>query len=265
MSKRYTIKRNVLGGAVVCFIFLNWMTPPSPIENIKIGKPEEKSFTFQPRILLNIHHLVKFQSRVGYFCKSSQYVFTKWSTGESNVRICSPSSLLSAEQMRNIGAHASGGCSPPSATILSALPLTSSLGLDSGAGCCTVWTLTRGAGKHVTLSWLDTSEKHWCWKIYALAWILTFYSVVYIVPVWSRRNTFTRILRFSWASRSRSTSGNPPSSEKFVFWMKHTIPFMYLFLMSQQIVHTEMGIYKSAGRKTGWEDNTLRLPRLHTR
>lgn len=88
------------------------------------------------------------------------------STGESNECICSPSSLLSAEQMKTIGAHASGGCSPPSATVPSALPLTSSLGLDSGAGCCTVWTLTRGAGTHVTLSWLDTSEKHWCWKIY---------------------------------------------------------------------------------------------------
>lgn len=136
------------------------MMPPSPIENIKTGKPEEKSFTFQPRILLNIHHFVKFQSHVGYFCKRSQYVFTK----QSNVHICSSSSLWSAEQMETIGAHASGGCSPPSATVLSAPPLTSSLGLDSGAGCCTVWTLTRGAEKHVTLSWLDTSKKHWCWR-----------------------------------------------------------------------------------------------------
>lgn len=136
----------------------------------------------------------------------------------------------------------------------SALPLTS-LGLDSGAGCCTVWNLTSGAGKHVTLSWLDTSAM--VLKTYALAWILTFYLVVYIVHVWPRRNTFTRILRFSWASRSRSTRGNPPLSGEFAFWMKHTIPFMYLFLMSQQIVHTEMGIYKSAGQKMGWEENTL--------
>lgn len=234
---------------------------PSPIENIKTGRPEEKSFTFQPRILLNIYHFVKFQSHVGYFCKRSQYVFTK----QSNVHICSSSSLLSAEQRETIGAHASGGCSPPSATVPSAPPLTSSFGLDSGAGCCTAWTLTRGAEKHVTLSWLDTSKKHWCWKIYASAWILTFYSVVYIVPVWPRRNTCTRILRFSWASRSRFTRGNPPSSGKFAFWMKHTIPFMYLVLTSQQIVHTEMGLYKSAGQKRGEKKTHSWLPRLHTR
>lgn len=185
------------------------------------------------------------------------------STGESNECICSPSSLLSAEQMKTIGAHASGGCSPPSATIPSALPLTSSLGLDSGAGCCTVWTLTRGAGKHVTLSWLDTSEKHWCWKIYALAWILTFYSVVYIVPIWPRGNTFTRISRFSWASRSRSTGGNPPSSGKFAFWMKHTIPFRYLFLTSQQIVHTD-GYIQVCWAEEGREENTLPVATLNT-
>lgn len=161
MSKRYTNK--CIGGQLCVFIFLNWMMPPSPVENIKIGKPEEKSFTFQPRILLNIHHLVTKATLVTSVRDHNMYLQNE-STGESNVHIGSPSSLLSAEQMKTIGAHASGGWSPPSATVPSALPLTSSLGLDSGAGCCTVWTLTRGAEKHVTLSWLDTSEKHWCWK-----------------------------------------------------------------------------------------------------
>lgn len=188
----------------------------------------------------------------------SRYVQTE-STGESNVHICRPSSLLSAGQMKTTGAPASGGCSPSAPSICTAFNIIT--GSESGAGCCTVRTLTRGAGKQVILSWLDTSETP-VLKTYALAWILTFYSLVYIVHVWPRRNTFRRISRFSWASRSRSARGNPLSSGEFAFWMKHTIPFMCLLLTSQQIVHTEMGIYKSAGQKTGWEENTLPVATL---
>lgn len=36
---------------------------------------------------------------------------------------------------------------------------------------------------------------------------MTFYSVVYMVHVWWRRNSFTRILWFSWAFKSRSAKG----------------------------------------------------------
>lgn len=144
----------------MCFYLSKLNDAPSPIENTKTGTPEEKSFTFQPRILLNIYHLTKFQSHVSYFVRDHNMYLQTESTGESNVYICSPSSLSSAEQMKSTDAPASGGCSSPSATsICTAFNIT---WVRWWGGVLYSMNLTRGAGKHVTLSWLDTSEKHWC-------------------------------------------------------------------------------------------------------